>query len=96
VAMLAFVAFCYGLGVEAQLLEAGLPVLVLPFHHQVLHAVDEAEMHILYPTTTAKWASTEALRTSTVQDLLEKTAEMVSICPPEALITANLSMADSF
>lgn len=46
VAMLAFVAFCYGLGVEAQLLEAGLPVLVLPLHHQVLHAVDEAEMHI--------------------------------------------------
>jgi hypothetical protein len=40
-------------------------------------------MHILYPTTTTE-AYTEALRTDTVQesqDLLEKTAEMVSVCP---------------
>jgi hypothetical protein len=81
VAIFAVVALCYRLGVEAQLLEAGLPILVLALHHQVLHAVDEAEMHILYPTTTTE-AYTEALRTDTVQesqDLLEKTAEMVSV-----------------
>ena len=53
-AKFAVVALCYRLGVEAQLLEAGLPILVLALHHQVLHAVDETEMHILYPTTTTE------------------------------------------
>ena len=53
-AKFAVVALCYRLGVEAQLLEAGLPILVLALHHQVLHAVDEAEMHILSPTTTTE------------------------------------------
>lgn len=46
--MFALVASCYRLGVEAQLLEAGLPLNVLTLHHQVLHAVNKLEMHILY------------------------------------------------
>lgn len=63
--MFAVIALCYRLGVEAQLLEAGLPVLVLALHHQVLHAVDEAEMNILYPTTTTEVCREEPLRITT-------------------------------
>ena len=48
VTLFAFVAFSYGLRVKPQLLEAGLPLLVLALHHQVLHAVDETEMHVLH------------------------------------------------
>lgn len=67
-AKFAVVALCYRFGVEAQLLEAGLPVLVLALslHHQVLHAVDETEMHILCPTTTMTQSYAEDLRNTIV------------------------------
>lgn len=46
VALFALVAVSNRLGVKPQLLEAGVPLLVLALHHQVLHAVDETEMHV--------------------------------------------------
>jgi hypothetical protein len=54
VAQFALVAVSNGLGVKPQLLEAGVPVLVLALHHQVLHAVDETEMDILHPSATTQ------------------------------------------
>lgn len=45
VAAFALVAVGDRLGIEVELPEAGFPLPLLVVHHQVLHAVDEAEMH---------------------------------------------------
>ena len=50
-AMLTLVALHDRLGVKPLFLEAGRPLLAVVLHHQVLHALDETEMHILQPTT---------------------------------------------
>jgi hypothetical protein len=50
-AMLTPIALHDRLGVKILFFEAGLPLLLLVVHHQVLHAVDETEMHILQPAT---------------------------------------------
>jgi hypothetical protein len=50
-ATLTVVALHDRLGVKPLFLEAGLPLFALVLHHQVLHAVDETEMHILQPAT---------------------------------------------
>ena len=52
--MLTLVALHDRLGVKPLFLEARLPFLALAVHHQVLHAVDETEMHILQPTTATR------------------------------------------
>jgi hypothetical protein len=52
-ATLTVVALHDRLGVEPLFLEAGLPLLALVLHHQLLHAVDETEMHVLQPTTAS-------------------------------------------
>jgi hypothetical protein len=49
VAAFALVAVGDRLGIEVELPEAGFPLPLLVVHHQVLHAVDEAEMHSLQP-----------------------------------------------
>lgn len=51
--MLTVVALHDRLGVKPLFLEARLPFLALAVHHQVLHTVDETEMHILQPVTTS-------------------------------------------
>lgn len=53
VAMLTLVALHDRLGVKPLFLEARLPLLVLVLHRQLLHAVNETEMHILQPTTAS-------------------------------------------